>query len=252
LLGFNGFFQQYVVVLSIESQLLMLPRALKILMLEDNDDLRQGWLSYFQSQGHYVRGLALADEMLEESGDFSPDVYVIDLNLPDADGLDVVKRLRSVQPHVGIIITTARSQIGDKVLGYDCGADIYFTKPVDPQEVMAGINALAKRWHMSNAPEKRLHLQLERHLLNGPGTSVTLNPSETALLAGLVRAAGQPLARWQMAELLGMGKELPSDAMLEMRIARLRKRLAAAGAAAPAIKALHKRGYVLSCPVVLE
>jgi len=230
----------------------MLPRALKILMLEDNDDLRQGWLSYFQSQGHYVRGVALAEELLEESGGFSPDVYVIDLNLPDANGLDVVKRLRSVHPNVGIVITTARAQIGDKVLGYEHGADIYFTKPVDPQEVMAGISALAKRRQTSQASEERLSLQVDRHVLQGPNTSVTLNPSETALLAGLVRAAGQPLARWQMAELLGMGKELPSDAMLEMRIARLRKRLAAAGAATPAIKALHKRGYVLSCPVVLE
>jgi DNA-binding response OmpR family regulator len=229
----------------------MLPRALKILMLEDNDDLRQGWLAYFQNQGHFVRGVALAEELLEESGGFSPDVYVIDLNLPDADGLDVVKRLRSVHPNVGIVITTARAHIGDKVLGYEGGADIYLTKPVDPQEVMAGISALAIRRQTSQASEERLSLQVDRHVLQGPNTSVTLNPSETALLAGLVRAAGQPLARWQMAELLGMGKELPSDAMLEMRIARLRKRLAAAGAATPAIKALHKRGYVLSCPVVL-
>jgi DNA-binding response OmpR family regulator len=230
----------------------MLTRTLKILMLEDNDDLRQGWVSYFQSLGHHVRGVALAEELLEESGDFSPDVYVVDLNLPDADGLDVVKRLRSVHPNVGIIITTARSQIGDKVLGYDCGADIYLTKPLDPQEVMAGIGALAKRRHTSHAAQERLSLQVEHHVLKGPNTSATLIPSETALLAGLVRAAGQPLARWQIAELFGMGKELPSDAMLEMRIARLRKRLAAAGAATPAIKALHKRGYVLSCPVVLE
>jgi DNA-binding response OmpR family regulator len=230
----------------------MLPQTLKILVLEDNDDLRQGWLSYFQSHGHYVRGIALAEELLEESGDFSPDVYLIDLNLPDADGLDVIKRLRWVHPNVGIVITTARSQIGDKVLGYDCGADIYFTKPVAPQEVMAGISALAKRRYTSNTSEERLSLQVERHVLKGPNTSATLNPSETALLAGLVRAAGQPLARWQMAELLGLGKELPSDAVLEMRIARLRKRLAAAGAASPAIKALHKRGYVLICPVVLE
>jgi DNA-binding response OmpR family regulator len=230
----------------------MLPRALKILMLEDNDDLRQGWLAYFQNQGHFVRGVALAEELLEESGGFSPDVYVIDLNLPDADGLEVVKRLRSVHPNVGIVITTARAQIGDKVLGYEHGADIYFTKPVAPQEVMAGIVALSKRRQPSNMSEESLRLNIERHLLKGSSASVPLTLGETALLAGLARAAGQPLARWQMVELLGMGKELASDAMLEMRITRLRKRLTAAGASAPAIKALHKKGYVLSCPVVLE
>jgi DNA-binding response OmpR family regulator len=96
-----------------------------------------------------------------------------------------------------------------------------------------------------------LHLNLERHLLKGPTATVELTPSETKLLAGLVRAAGQPLARWQLAELLGAGDELPSDAMLEMRIARLRKRLTAAGAEAPAIRAMHKKGYVLCCGVVL-
>jgi len=230
----------------------MIQRALKILILEDNDDLREGWLAYFQSQGHYVRGVALADELLDESGDLTPDVYVIDLNLPDANGLDVVKRLRAVHPSVGIVITTARTHIGDKVEGYDSGADIYFTKPVDPQELMAGIAALAKRRLSGAAAEDVLHLNLERHLLKGPAATVELTPSETTLLAGLVRAAGQPLARWQLAELLGAGDELPSDAMLEMRIARLRKRLTAAGAEAPAIRAMHKKGYVLCCGVVLD
>lgn len=227
-------------------------RALKILLLEDNDDLRDGWLAYFQSQGHYVRGIAFADELLDVSGDFSPDVYVIDLNLPDADGLDVVKRLRSVHPNVGIIISTARSQIGDKIEGYECGADIYLTKPVDPQELMAGIGALAKRRHTAERTPGKFRLQLDKHQLHGSSNSIELTPSESTLLAGLARAAGQPLARWQIAELLGTGEELPSEAMVEMRITRLRKRLIAVGAEAPAIRAMYKRGYLLCCTVVLE
>jgi len=226
--------------------------ALKILILEDNDDLREGWLAFLQSQGHHVRGIALAEELLDAAGSFSPDVYVIDLNLPDSDGLDVVQRLRTVHPNAGIVITTARTQIGDKVRGYDRGADIYFTKPVDPQELLAGIAALAKRRHADGRAGVSLCLHLERFLLQGPKTTVHLTPSETALLAGLVRAANQPLARWQLGELLGAGDDLPSDAMLEMRIARLRKKLTAAGAESPSIRAVHKRGYVLSCTVVLE
>ena len=173
------------------------------------------------------------------------------LNLPDANGLDVVKRLRAVHPTVGIVITTARAHIGDKVEGYDSGADIYFTKPVDPQELMAGIAALAKRRLSGTSAEDFLHLNLERLVLKGPTSSVDLTLSETKLLAGLVRAAGQPFARWQLAELLGAGDELPSDAMLEMRIARLRKKLTAAGAPSPAIRAIHKQGYVLCCSVLL-
>jgi DNA-binding response OmpR family regulator len=226
-------------------------RPLKILILEDNDDLRLGWTAFFEAQGHTVCGIALAAELLDTAGGFHPDVYVIDLNLPDADGLQVVQRLRTVQPEVVIVITTARAQIGDKVLGYDSGADIYFTKPVDPQELMAGVLGLARRRQGHSLPEEQLTLLLDRRQLRGVSATVDLTASETVLLAGLARAAGEPLARWQLAELLGAGDELPSDAMLEMRIARLRKRLGAAGAPAPAIRALHKQGYVLCCQVVL-
>jgi DNA-binding response OmpR family regulator len=230
----------------------MTSSALKILILEDNDDLREGWMAFFQAQGHYVRGAALAEALLDESGDVSPDVYVIDLNLPDADGLEVVKRLRLVHPNVGIVITTARAQIGDRVRGYESGADNYFTKPVDQQELMASITALGKRRLRDARNDEVLTLILQRHQLKGPDGTVDLTPSESHLLAGLVRATGQPLARWQMAELLGTGEELPSDAMLEMRIARLRKKLHNVGAELPAIRAVHKKGYVLLSTVVLE
>jgi DNA-binding response OmpR family regulator len=87
--------------------------SLRILVLEDNDDLRKGWLSFFQAQGHDVLGLTLAEELLDEMGHFAPDVYVIDLNLPDADGLAVVRRLRGVHPNAVIVVTTARTEIGE-------------------------------------------------------------------------------------------------------------------------------------------
>ena len=225
--------------------------ALKILIVEDNDDLREGWMSFFQKQGHFVRGVGLAAEILDESGDFTPDVYVIDLNLPDADGLTLVKKLRQFHPSVGIIITTARSMIGDKVIGYESGADIYFTKPVDPAELLAGIAAIAKKQLSPNVGAEALHLRPDRHVLEGVNGIVDLSPNETILLAGLVRAAGQPLAPWQLAELLGFSEELPTAAALEMRIARLRKKLITAGAASPGIRAAYNRGYMLCCNVLI-
>ena len=225
--------------------------ALKILIVEDNDDLREGWMSFFQKQGHFVRGAGLAAEILDESGDFTPDVYVIDLNLPDADGLTLVKKLRQFHPSVGIIITTARSMIGDKVIGYESGADIYFTKPVDPAELLAGIAAIAKKQLSTNVGAEALHLRPDRHVLEGVNGIVDLSPNETILLAGLVRAAGQPLAPWQLAELLGFSEELPTAAALEMRIARLRKKLITTGAASPGIRAAYNRGYMLCCNILI-
>ena len=208
-------------------------------------------MSFFQRQGHFVRGAGLAAEILDESGDFTPDVYVIDLNLPDADGLTLVKKLRQFHPSVGIIITTARSMIGDKVIGYESGADIYFTKPVDPAELLAGIAAIAKKQWSPNVGAEALHLRPDRHILEGVNGIVDLSPNETILLAGLVRAAGQPLAPWQLAELLGFSEELPTAAALEMRIARLRKKLITAGAASPGIRAAYNRGYMLCCNILI-
>lgn len=226
--------------------------ALKILIVEDNDDLREGCISFFQRKGHFARGASLAAEILDESGDFTPDVYVIDLNLPDTDGLVLVKKLRQVHPKVGIVISTARSMIGDKVIGYESGADIYFTKPVDPVELMAGIAAIAQKQRSLDVESEALHLRPDSHALKGPNGIADLSPNETLLLAGLVRAAGQPLAPWQLADLLGLGDALPTAAALEMRIARLRKKLISAGAASPAIRSVYNRGYILCCKILID
>lgn len=228
--------------------------ALKILLVEDNDALREATLAFLQTQGHYVRGVAMAEEISEVSGGFVPDVYVIDLNLPDEDGLSLTRRLRASHPNVGIVITTARTQIGDKVVGYESGADLYLTKPVHPQELMAGVSALGKRLRMrTQAPDALLTLDLSRMQLKGPDGSTELTASDALILSALIRAPGQSLERWQIGEIIGAGVSTSaSAATLEMRITRLRKKMIAVGAPAPGIKALHKVGYTLCCPVVLQ
>ena len=227
--------------------------ALKILVVEDNDALREATLAFLQQQGHYVRGVSMAEEIDDLPGGFVPDVYVIDLNLPDEDGLSLTRRLRASHPNVGIVITTARSQIGDKVVGYESGADLYLTKPVHPQELMAGVNALGKRLRNASASQGGLLLMLSRQQLTGPAGMVDLTASDVQVLCALARAPGQTLERWQLAEIIGAGHDVePTAATMEMRIARLRKKLTSPGAAQPSIKALHKVGYTLCCPVVLQ
>ena len=227
--------------------------ALKILVVEDNDGLREATLVFLQRQGHYVRGVALAEEIDDLAGGFVPDVYVIDLNLPDEDGLSLTRRLRAAHPHVGIVITTARTQIGDKVVGYESGADLYLTKPVHPQELMAGVNALGKRLRALSQPQRAMVLDLARMLLIGPLGSVEMTASDALVLSALARAPGQKLERWQIAEIVGgADTDPPSAATLEMRITRLRRKLLAAGAPPPHLKALHKVGYALCTPVVMQ
>ena len=227
--------------------------ALKILVVEDNDALREATLAFLQNEGHYVRGVALAEEIDDLLNGFVPDVYVVDLNLPDEDGLSLTRRLRAAHPNVGIVITTARTQIGERVLGYESGADIYLTKPVHPHELMAGIRALGKRVWSNGQQTKAMVLDLKRMLLIGPETQVEITDSDVMVLSALARAPGHKLERWQIVEILGgTDAETPSAATLEMRISRLRKKLAAVGAPAPHIKAVHKVGYTLCTPVVMQ
>ena len=229
--------------------------ALKILVVEDNDALREATLAFLQHQGHYVRGVAMAEDIDNMTGGFVPDVYVIDLNLPDEDGLSLTRRVRASHPNVGIVIATARAQIGDKVVGYESGADLYLTKPVHPQELMAGVAALGKRLRTQFQAQHghTLTLDLAHMRLQGPDGSAELTGSDALILSALIRAPGQSLERWQIGEIISSDNDTqPSAAMLEMRIARLRKKLSAVGAPHPSIKALHKMGYVLCCQVVLQ
>jgi DNA-binding response OmpR family regulator len=225
---------------------------LKILVVEDNDNLREATLAFLRTSGHQVLGVAMAEEIEDVCAGFVPDVYVIDLNLPTEDGLSLVKRLREVHPKVGIVITTARAQIGDRVLGYQSGADLYLTKPVAPQELLASIVALSKRLKPEAQDAAGLHLDMARSQLSGPLDMASLTSAESLLLIAFARAAGQTLERWQLAEIISEGKELPNPAALEMRIARLRKKLAQVGAQEPQIRSQRKQGYTLCCNVNLD
>ncbi|WP_439114115.1 response regulator transcription factor [Hydrogenophaga sp.] len=231
----------------------MTPFALKILVVEDNDELREATLAWLQQQGHEVRGVFMAEDVLDTGPGFLPDVYVIDLNLPGEDGLSLTRRVRAMQPGAGIVITTARTQIGDKVVGYECGADLYLTKPVHPRELIAGIESLGKRLGQDKTTSRQLQLQVSRRLLTGLNGTVELTTGEAMVLIALARAPGLTLERWQLIELIGGGNTMSaSPASLEMRVTRLRKKLVQAGAEQPCIQTLHKTGYTLAHPVLLR
>ena len=132
--------------------------ALKILVVEDNDELRAATLAYLQKHGHYVRGVSMAEDIDDMTGGFFPDVYIIDLKLPGENGLSLTRRLRASHPDAGIIITTARTQFDDKLMGYESGADHYLPKPVHPKELLACPMPWANGYVSSHSKTKTLCL----------------------------------------------------------------------------------------------
>jgi DNA-binding response OmpR family regulator len=228
--------------------------SLKVLLVEDNDQLREATLAVLKQTGHEAVGIPMAEDLVDVTGGFMPDVYIIDVMLPDEDGLSLTRRLRAKHPQAGIVITTARTTISDKVAGYESGADLYLTKPVHPKELIASLAALGKRTKLrSSSQGQGLVLQVSRLRLTGPNNTHDVSISDVKMLSAFVRAPGHSLERWQIAEIVSTTQDPnPSANMIEMRIARLRKKLLTAGAEQPGLKAVHKVGYVLCCPVTLE
>jgi DNA-binding response OmpR family regulator len=231
----------------------MIEVSLKILVVEDNDALREATIGFLQQQGHYVRGVPCAEDVHDLTGSLVPDVYVIDLGLPDEDGLSLTSRIRTSHPRAGIVVTTARTEVNQRVDGYRSGADLYLPKPVHPAELSTAIASLGRRMRIESVPSNALVLEMAKRQLTGPSGTVDLTFGEALVLAAFARSPGQSLERWQLGEIIGHSEsEPPTAASIEMRISRLRKRLQEAGAPAPTIKAVHKIGYALCRAVVVD
>lgn len=226
--------------------------SLHILVVEDNDGLREATVDFLQSKGHHVSGVVCAEDVDDTPTRDVPDLYVIDVNLPGEDGFSLAQRIRSSQPVAGIVLMTARGQLKDRLSGYESGADNYLIKPVEQSELLVCINNLAHRLKSGGKTvSKQLVLNSQTLSLTGPKGAVTLTLPESLLLAALSRAAGQKLERWQAMQLIDAKDKGLVVANLEMRISALRRKLTQCGAPENAIRTLRGFGYFLSHPIML-
>lgn len=225
--------------------------ALNIVVVEDHDALREVIVEALCNMNHNAVGVDCAEALSDEIGAFSIDLLVVDLNLPGEDGISLARRLRNVQPDVGIIMMTARSQISEKLSGYENGADLYLTKPISVEELGAAVGALARR--IKRCEQERAGVMLNRAglFLQGPQGGVSLSAHEAAMLSALARAPGHRLESWQLIESSGKADADLSKNTLEVQIVRLRKKLMQAGAADQPIKAVRGQGYQLCIEVTV-
>lgn len=230
---------------------------MNIVVIEDNDNLRNATVAMLSHHGHWTSGLVCAEDVDDICLNPPPDLFVVDLNLPGEDGLSLARRLRSAQPLVGIIMVTARSLLGDKLAGYESGADIYLPKPVDPTELLAAVESLGRRMRSSTylyqkgSIETSLYLDQSSRSLRGPNGQQVLSESEIALLVGLSRAPAQRLETWQMMKTLNEDPETYTKSALEVRIVRLRQKLLGVGAGHRCLPAVRSYGYQLAAQVIV-
>jgi DNA-binding response OmpR family regulator len=228
---------------------------LTIAVVEDHDDLRELTCMALTERGHEVQGFASAEDMTEQISGGVTDVFLLDLNLPGEDGISLAKRIRQTYPLAGVVMLTARSQSIEKVLGYEAGADLYMTKPVDLDELCAAIQGFARRRSILpkflDKHERGHSLTLQKLHLTGASGSSHLTAAEADLLIALAHAPSCRLETDRLIKALGTDTEKLQKSTLEVRIVRLRKKLHEVGAGENAIESVRNFGYQLNTPILI-
>jgi two-component system, OmpR family, KDP operon response regulator KdpE len=176
-------------------------RVSKILIVDDDKHIRVLLKTTLARAGYAVVEAASAREALNAKGIDKPDLVLLDLGLPDRDGLELLSLLRADFP-CRIIVVSAREETEQKVAALDLGADDYVTKPFDSDELLARIRAALRQ--QAPAPEAQIvrlgavEIDLERRSVRRQGEMVHLTPKEYALLAALARHPGRVITHGQL------------------------------------------------------
>jgi two-component system KDP operon response regulator KdpE len=201
---------------------------LRVLVVDDEPAIRRFLRVSLGAHGYTVFEASNGQEALAGVAAHRPDLVILDLGLPDIDGLEVTRQLRE-WTHLPIIILSVRGEEAEKIAALDAGADDYLTKPFGTGELLARMRAAARRG-MSPAAEPlfstgSLAVDLGRRLVSVDGATVQLTPTEYDLLRVLVTHAGKVLTHHQLLrEVWGAGYEAEAH-MLRVNISNLRRKL---------------------------
>lgn len=222
----------------------------KILVVEDEQDIAQLVQHYLQKEGFRSVTAMSGVEALKKVKEEKPDLIVLDLMLPEMDGLDVCKRVRSAPDtaKIPIIILTAKVEESDTIVGLELGADDYVTKPFSPKALVARVKALLRRIDRvpSNAAEPyrygSLIMNPARHEVNLDQQEVPLTAKEFGLLEHLLRHRGRVLTREVLLNAVWGYEYYGTTRTVDVHIRRLKQKLPLLEDAIVSVKSL---GYKL-------
>lgn len=201
---------------------------MRLLAVEDEPDLAEVIADYLGSAGHAVDLAPTAQDAEAALATARYDLVLLDLQLPDGDGLRLLKQLRQSGDRTPVMIVTARDRITERIAGLEAGADDYLVKPYDLDEMHARILAILRRASGGAEVERqfgRLTILPDRRQVQLDGKPVHLTLREWALLERLSRRPGITVSREQMEEALyGFNDEIESN-VIEAHISRLRSKL---------------------------
>lgn len=202
---------------------------IRILVVDDEEPIIQLVQGYLQREGYQVTTAVDGMGALQLIDAERPDVVILDLMLPGLDGIEVCRRLRTFSDAY-VIMLTARSEEIDRVVGLSVGADDYLVKPFSPRELVARIKALLRRPRNGSPaapapPDTGLDIDRARHRVSVDGRAVELTSLEFGLLTALARDPGVVLSRQQLLDQVWGPEFVGDDHLLDVHIAKLRRKL---------------------------
>ncbi|MGO4622617.1 response regulator transcription factor [Ensifer sp. 2YAB10] len=205
---------------------------MRILLVEDNQDLAEGLSAILRGSGYAVDVVSDGASAHAVAATETFDLVILDLNLPEMDGLDVLRAMRARQNRAAVLILTARGAPEEKIKGLDLGADDYMIKPFDVGELEARVRVLLRRQaglRASTVSYGNVSLDLNTRSFSSGGVPIEIPARELGLLELLFMRAGKVVAKDAiMQSLTGFDDDLSSNA-IEQYVSRLRKRLAPHG-----------------------
>jgi len=223
---------------------------MRVLLVEDHPAMREMMTAHLREGGFVTDAVGRGDEAIAAVSTSLYDAVILDLGLPDIDGLAVLRQLRRGDaPNVPVLVLTARDSVGDRVHGLDAGADDYLLKPFDLDEFDARIRSLLRRPGQRRDTLLRLGsitFDLEAREARSGDVLLDLTRRELSLLEELLRAEGRTVVRDKLEDRLYGAPETVSANALEATVSRLRRRLAQVDGSTIAIETIRGIGYRLT------
>ncbi len=232
-------------------------RTYHLLIVEDEPVTRTKLVGYFKSAGYDVTAASNGEEMQRMLSRHHIDLLLLDISLPDADGLELTMELRKTF-ELGIILVTGRDTEIDRILGLEIGADDYVTKPFNERELLARVKSVLRRLSIqaSSLPDQNslyfagweINLT-QRKLLKENGDKVHLTRGEFELLAALVKHPKTVMSRDRLMALVTHRSWQPDNRTIDVLIKRLREKIEVTPKAPELLLTIYGEGYVLASDV---
>lgn len=221
----------------------------RILVIEDEADLLDATVTYLNMDGLTADGVGSLTAAAQWIRNHPFDVVVLDLGLPDGDGLQWLQK----QPlqGKGIVITTARGDNLQRLEGARAGADLYLVKPIQLEELAALLHNLLRRLHSQQVPRWRLS-RTHWTLITPGGQSIKLTHSESMVLQKVAEQPGIAISRQDLARCLGHDPQYYDFRRIEILVRRLRNKAKASFGNELPLETVHKLGYAFTAPIELN